>query len=155
MKITLKKFQHAAFASQETYCFSADVLIDGKKAGCAENDGHGGCTSVHLTEAFRHLDTPENDIEGKVDAECHKLVCAKQDKSLLARVKRDLSKNILFRRKNTPVGESRIIRGIVGTSAYEGKIAQLKADPDVVEIYNLMSVEQATKALYPDFNTVG
>ena len=70
-------------------------------------------------------------------------------------MKRDLSKNILFRRKNTPVGESRIIRGIVGTSAYEGKIAQLKADPDVVEIYNLMTLEQATKSLFPDFNTVG
>ncbi len=155
MNITLKNFKHAAFASQETYCFEATVYIDGKKAGTASNDGHGGCTFVHLTEAFRHLDTPENDIEGKVDAECHKLVCAKQDKSIISRVKRDLSKDLLFKRKDTPAGQCRVIKGIVGTPAYEARLAALKADPTVEVIFNIVPLEQAVKALYPDVGSIG
>ncbi len=46
MKIELKKFKYAAFASQETNCFEAEVWIDGKRAGHAENDGHGGPTHI-------------------------------------------------------------------------------------------------------------
>lgn len=42
MKIELRNVKHAAFASQETPCFSAAVFIDGKKAGEASNQGHGG-----------------------------------------------------------------------------------------------------------------
>jgi hypothetical protein len=156
MKITLKNFKHAAFASQETYCFEATVYIDGKKAGIASNEGHGGCTFVRLDEAFRHLDTKENDLEGKVDAECHKLVCEKQDKAILASVKRDLSKNLLFRRTDTKAGEMRIIKGIVGNKpAYEAKVAALKADPTVVVIYNTLPLEDAAKAMYPHYKTVG
>lgn len=43
MKIELKNIQHAAFASEETYCFDATVYIDGVKSGTVGNDGHGGC----------------------------------------------------------------------------------------------------------------
>jgi hypothetical protein len=44
----LKRFTTNARLSQETTAFAADVWIDGKKAGTAENDGHGGATMVHL-----------------------------------------------------------------------------------------------------------
>lgn len=156
MNITLKNFKHAAFASQETYCFEATVYIDGKKAGRASNEGHGGCTFVHLDETFRHLDTPENDLDGKVDDLVHKLVCEKQDKAILASVKRDLSKNLLFRRNDTKAGEMRIIKGIVGNKpAYEAKVAALKADPTVVVIYNTLPLEDAAKAMYPHYKTLG
>lgn len=40
--VTLKKVQHAEFASEETSCFRADVYIDGKLAGSVSNEGHGG-----------------------------------------------------------------------------------------------------------------
>jgi len=42
MKIELKKISHNARLSEETPAFAADVWIDGKKAGEARNDGHGG-----------------------------------------------------------------------------------------------------------------
>lgn len=42
MKIELKNVKHAAFASEETNCFSATVYVDGVKAGTVSNDGHGG-----------------------------------------------------------------------------------------------------------------
>lgn len=43
MKIEIRNVKYAAFASQETACFEANVYIDGKKEGTVRNDGHGGC----------------------------------------------------------------------------------------------------------------
>jgi hypothetical protein len=40
--ITLRKFQHAAFASEETTCFEAEVLVDGKAFCIASDEGRGG-----------------------------------------------------------------------------------------------------------------
>jgi hypothetical protein len=154
MKITLKNFKHANFASEETYCFEATVYIDGKKAGFANNSGHGGSTDVSLDAPFRHLDTPENDLEGKVDAECHKLVCEKQDKSILNGVKRDLAKNILFLRKGDKAGGVRIYRNAVGTPAEAGIYAKLKADPTVEVIFNHLPLEEAAKKMHPVYGSL-
>lgn len=44
-KIILKNLKYAAFASEETSCFSATVYCDGKRLCTARNDGHGGCDS--------------------------------------------------------------------------------------------------------------
>jgi len=53
MKIELKRFTTNARLSQETIAFAADVWVNGKKVGHAENDGHGGNTLVHLDPAIR------------------------------------------------------------------------------------------------------
>ena len=53
MKIELKRFTTNARLSQETTAFAADVWVDGKKVGHAENDGHGGCTLVQLDPSVR------------------------------------------------------------------------------------------------------
>jgi len=53
VNIELKRFTSNARLSQETTAFAADVWVDGKKAGFAENDGHGGCTMVRLDPAVR------------------------------------------------------------------------------------------------------
>ena len=53
MKIELKRFTSNARLSQETTAFAADVWVDGKKVGYAENDGHGGSTLVHLDPSVR------------------------------------------------------------------------------------------------------
>lgn len=42
MKITLKSIKYSAFASEETVCYQATLLIDGKKIGTVKNDGRGG-----------------------------------------------------------------------------------------------------------------
>lgn len=39
MNITLKNLKISNFMSEETICFQATVLVDGKKAGIAQNDG--------------------------------------------------------------------------------------------------------------------
>lgn len=46
MKIELRKVQVYPRLSQETIAFNADLYLDGKKVGRAENDGHGGQTRV-------------------------------------------------------------------------------------------------------------
>jgi hypothetical protein len=47
MQITLKKLHYAAFASQESPCFQADVYIDGRREGQVSNEGHGGAHRIH------------------------------------------------------------------------------------------------------------
>lgn len=50
MKVELKRLQVYERMSQETTAFNADVWIDGKKAGTAENNGHGGNTNVRIAD---------------------------------------------------------------------------------------------------------
>jgi hypothetical protein len=53
MIIELKRFTTNARLSQETTAFVADIWVDGKKAGHAQNDGHGGATIVRLDPSVR------------------------------------------------------------------------------------------------------
>lgn len=59
MKLELKAIQVALFASDETYCFSANLYVDGKKAAVVGNEGHGGCN-------YERFDDPE--VEKRVRA---------------------------------------------------------------------------------------
>jgi hypothetical protein len=67
MKIELKRFTTNTRLSQETTAFAADVWVDGKKVGYAENDGHGGCTLVRLDPSVR--DAVETHAKTLVPAE--------------------------------------------------------------------------------------
>ena len=53
MKIELKRFTSNARLSKDSTAFAADVWVNGKKAGTAENDGHGGATIVDLDRSVR------------------------------------------------------------------------------------------------------
>lgn len=46
MKITLKNVKYSAAMSEETHCFTADVLLDGVLSARARNEGHGGSTDL-------------------------------------------------------------------------------------------------------------
>lgn len=46
-KIELKNIKYAAFASEETNCYSASLYVDGKKLAEVSNDGKGGCDRVY------------------------------------------------------------------------------------------------------------
>lgn len=45
--IELKAIKHAAFASQETHCYSATLYVDGVRWGEVRNEGHGGPDMFH------------------------------------------------------------------------------------------------------------
>ena len=42
MKLEMKAIKHSEFASQETYCYEANVYIDGKPWAIVSNEGRGG-----------------------------------------------------------------------------------------------------------------
>lgn len=56
MNIELKKIKYSAFASEETSCFTADIFIDGKKVGSAENAGKGGATLIYPHGLEKQID---------------------------------------------------------------------------------------------------
>lgn len=67
MKIELKSIQHYERMSEETNCFTANLYIDGKLAGTAENRGYGGNTDYHAT-------TPEGkDLIAQAEEYCKTL----------------------------------------------------------------------------------
>jgi hypothetical protein len=47
MKIELKKISFSEALSEETNAFTADLYINGVKAGYCKNTGQGGCTDYH------------------------------------------------------------------------------------------------------------
>jgi hypothetical protein len=57
MQIELKNFRFYDRLSEETYCFTANIWINGTKCGSAENIGYGGETDYHHegTEASKQL----------------------------------------------------------------------------------------------------
>lgn len=57
MKIEIRNVKHAKFASEETDCFEATVLIDGKVVGSVKNEGHGGNNFYYPREIEDTLDT--------------------------------------------------------------------------------------------------
>ena len=55
LAITLKRFKDYPRMSQETVAFNSDIAYEGVTVGTAENDGHGGCTFVHLNDKGRSI----------------------------------------------------------------------------------------------------
>ena len=47
MQIELKNFRFYDRLSEETYCFTANIWVNGTKCGSAENRGYGGETEYH------------------------------------------------------------------------------------------------------------
>jgi hypothetical protein len=56
MKIELKNFKHFPSLSEETYCFTATIVINGIKCGDAKNQGFGGETSVYSDHTPRGIE---------------------------------------------------------------------------------------------------
>lgn len=47
-RIALANIKYFAAGSEETSCFVATVMLDGKAFGEARNEGHGGATNIHV-----------------------------------------------------------------------------------------------------------
>lgn len=64
-KIELKKIHTDSRLSEETNCYSAELLVNGVKVGTVGNHGHGGCDE-------QHIDPKSGWTIEKIDAECAK-----------------------------------------------------------------------------------
>lgn len=45
--IAIDNFKYCDWMSEETNCFRADLILDGKTVGECSNEGHGGCANYH------------------------------------------------------------------------------------------------------------
>lgn len=48
-RLSLTAIKICKWASEETMCFTANICLDGKKAGDVRNSGHGGCHEMHFS----------------------------------------------------------------------------------------------------------
>ena len=153
MKIELKALKYSDFASQETHCFQANIYIDGKKAGWADNDGRGGMTSIHphqLYETIRQCtdkipprivkygDT-EMSLETSPDSYIDELVTlALHEKDL----KRAMKTRILFTRENQVFETQKLPAAQMAADFKNPHLKErLKAD----KILNLLPIGEAVK----------
>lgn len=68
---SFKNFQYVERMSEETYCFAADLMVDGCKLAACENNGHGGSTNVRVYPECRELgDTVEAYLAAQPKVRC-------------------------------------------------------------------------------------
>ena len=94
MKLELKNIKHSEFASHETFCYEANLYVDGKPFAYVRNDGQGGSDHFEHDPRFKDLDAwkkcyallkihcadkfrwtmGDGWIEGSIETACHELV---------------------------------------------------------------------------------
>lgn len=149
MKIELKSIKHAAFASEETECYSASLWIDGKKIGTVSNEGRGGCDTFYGDwEAYRKADEwckanlPKWTLNADTD-ETHDTDLEMRCGELLGDwlttrdLKRAMGKKILFRKPDGNVYE------IAHKGQKDAAIAMIQRDHPKAEILNTMALADA------------
>jgi hypothetical protein len=151
MKIELKALKYSDFASQETHCFQANIYIDGKMRGTADNDGRGGMTTIRPwqlhNEIKLHTDKipprivkygdTEMSLEASPDSYIDELVTlALHEKDL----KRAMKTRILFTRENQ-VFETQKFDAAKLKAAVNHPQVREKLDAD--QILNLLPVAEA------------
>ena len=118
MNLEMKAIKFSEWASEETYCYQANVYLDGKPFAMVSNDGHGGCdreyshnkfkgdyraTREKVDDYFKSLPNtdpceyfPEG-LEQTFERWCHDQVCTYLYRKDL---KKALKKNKVVKRKN-------------------------------------------------------
>jgi hypothetical protein len=158
LAITLKRFQHYPRMSEETNAFNADLVHEGVVVGSAENDGHGGCTFVHLNDKGRAIpeivtasnlpefndDSLQSIVDNLVDQTIHSKWLDKQRK----RVEKELATTVIFNRKGDSEGSFRTYK-LKGKSPAEvtAFATQVAGKPDVARVLNLLPFEEAFRLL--------
>lgn len=157
MKIELRNVKHAKFASEETECFEATVVLDGVVAGKVSNDGHGGSDMFHPYALQERLDAygktlPEKTITSMTNDDGTPYTYAQDAESLVGDVladwltRRDLKRlmrtRVLFVRTDGKLYEAKVAK-----PAHARAIAHYKAKPDVAKVLNALPEDEAL-ALY-------
>ena len=159
LAITLKRFQHYPRMSEETEAFNADLSYEGVTIGSAENDGHGGCTFIHLNDKGRSIpavveaskipefsdgDFNEDSLARIVDDLVEKTIHSKWMEKQRKKVEKELATKVLFNRTGDKDGSFRTYK-LTGKSPAEviAFAKQVAGKPDVTRVLNLMPFEEA------------
>jgi len=119
MQITLSNVRISKFASQETTCFTAKVLVNGKLAFVTGNDGQGGSNYVYVedrvltaeAESYVKSLPPEPQYGLPMDMELYVGVLLGQYE-LQRQLKRLSKTNTLFRLTGEDDFEIRYVKGV-------------------------------------------
>ena len=148
MNIELRNLKSVAAMSEETTCFTADIYIDGKRAGVARNSGRGEPTLLRFDdhnvarrfeqfcEALPPVDISlpwQPPLSVNMDAELYidQLVeTALRDRKL----QRLARKSLVFRTQDQPVGEWHVLSRAY--SPEEAAELRRQHGAALVEIYN-------------------
>ena len=159
LAITFKRFQHYPRMSEETEAFNADLSYEGVTIGSAENDGHGGCTFIHLNDKGRSIpavveaskipefsdgDFNEDSLTRIVDDLVEKTIHSKWMDKQRKKVEKELATKVLFSRTGDKDGSFRTYN-LKGKSPTEvaAFAKQVAGKPDVTRVLNLMPFEEA------------
>jgi hypothetical protein len=159
--LTLKSIKTVKWMSEETICFTANLILDGKNIGYASNEGHGGCT-------FCHFNTPAdeakaiafakqanvNDFKGwefmadkglsidiLVDILIERNDKAKANEKIIKKVKKDMADKVIFVKEGEDpkmgyrilkCGAAGIEKGIIAMQTKYGKVTIFNNAPESV-----------------------
>lgn len=158
--LSLKSIKTVKWMSEETICFTANIVLDGKVIGFASNEGHGGCT-------FCHFNTPAdeakalafaknanaNDFKGwefladkgmsfdcLIDILVERNDHAKANEKIIKKVKKDMLDKVVFVKEGEDAKMGyRILK--CGAAGIEKGIIAMKAKYGNVTIFNNASDE--------------
>jgi len=129
-RITIKSFKTVKWMSEETICFTASVLIDGKVIGEASNEGHGGCTFIHfIGDACQIWDAHSSLIIDHVDTLADAEVNKKEIASIIAKIRRDSVKKVQYLKTTTQKGFVAGFKKVTDLNRAKA-VEQAKASPD-------------------------
>lgn len=148
-RLTLKSFKTVKWMSEETTCFTAIVLIDGKPIGEASNEGHGGSTFVRfispaaeaVSENFAKSVSPI-DVKGwefladkgfafadLVDIIVGREEEKKETARIVAKVRKNAIKNAHYLKTTTQKGFVSCFKGVTDLNR-DKAVAQAKSHPE-------------------------
>jgi len=129
-RITIKSFKTVKWMSEETICFTASVLIDGKVIGEASNEGHGGCTFVRfIGDACQTWDSHSDVIADHVDTLADAEVNKKEIARIVAKIRRDAIKKAQYLKTTTQKGFVAGFKNITDLNRAKA-VETAKASPD-------------------------
>ena len=129
-RITLGKFKYFAGMSEETNAFTANVMLDGKVIGYADNHGKGGCTHVRFVCDNRHeMEVHQTAIADHIDTLVDAEVMKKETARIVAKVRRDAIKKAQFIKTTTQKGFVAGFKNVTDLNRSQA-VAQAKAHPE-------------------------
>jgi len=146
-RVELRAVKYAAFASEETSCFSATVYINGEKAGTVDNDGHGGSNRYSTSALHYTLNAIAATLPDYVYTVGDRTESMKQDADMLVGdlleaflehrdLKRHCSKKTLFRLKGETYQKGEWLTVKAPFSVQVKEYLQKKYGDRLVEILN-------------------
>lgn len=96
--VTISKLKHYPALSEETYCFTCDVLLDGKKTWEAKNNGQGEMSRLYyIKPTTTRGEHDSNAIIELVEKFVHEAIMEKAKSKDLKAVAKKLSTSLFFR----------------------------------------------------------